>query len=78
MVKEVCPSKFNVINVTQNIIYNFSEYLKPFFKKYLMSTNKQKFTIMAYRTLKYSKEGLFFKVIANLMENILLWIKIIG
>lgn len=32
IVKETCPSKFNIINVTQHDIWNFSECLKPNFK----------------------------------------------
>lgn len=59
MVKETCPEKYHVINVTQNILYTFSEYLKPFLKKYFISSNKSKFTIMSYRIMQYTKDWLF-------------------
>jgi len=47
------------------MIYNFSDYLKPFFKKYITNNNKAKFTIMAYRFIQYTKEGLFCSIFAN-------------
>lgn len=66
MVKQTCVKKFNVTNVTHSFIYNFSEYLKPFFKKYINNSSQaKKFTIMAYRQIKYQKEGLFCTSIAN-------------
>ncbi|CAI6374563.1 unnamed protein product [Macrosiphum euphorbiae] len=65
LVKQTNIKKFHVINVNQNFIYNFSDYLKPFFKKYITSTNKVKFTIMAYRCIEYTKEGLLCSVIPN-------------
>lgn len=66
MVKQTNTKKFHIINVKQNIIYNFSDYLKPFFKKYnIANNNKTKFTIMAYRFIEYTKEGLFCSVLAN-------------
>lgn len=65
MVKESCPRKYHVINVTQNMLYNFSEHLKPFFKKYFISLNKTKFMIMSYRIMEYTKDGLFCTMIPN-------------
>jgi len=58
MVKNTCVRRFNVINVTQRFIYNFLEYLKPYYKKCITNSSKAKFTIMAYRQIEY-KKGLF-------------------
>lgn len=69
MVKNTCVSRFNVINVTQQFIYNFSEYLKPYFKKYITNSSKAKFTIMAYRQIEYKQEGLFCSTIAHSTRN---------
>lgn len=65
MVKETSSDKFNVINITQNDIYNFSEYLKPNFKKYITSSHKERFTVMAYRLMEYLKDGLYCQTIVN-------------
>lgn len=65
MVKQTNIKKFHVINVKKNIIYNFSDYLKPFFKKYITNNNKINFTIMAYRFIQHTKKGLFCSTIAN-------------
>lgn len=66
MVKETCADKFHVIDVVpDNMLYNFSEYLKPFFKKNFISSTKTKFTLMLYRTMEYNENGLFCSVIAN-------------
>lgn len=65
MVKNTCVRRFNVINVTQRFIYNFSEYLKPYFKKCITNSSKAKFTIMAYRQIEYKKEGLFCTTIPH-------------
>lgn len=66
MVKETCPNKFNVINVTQDYIWNFSECLKHNFKKYIFNKDKTiKFTLMAYRKMDYVKDGLHCSIIAN-------------
>lgn len=65
MVLETCSDKFNVINVTQKDIFNFSDCLKPNFKKSITGTNKTKLTVMAYRLMEYVKDGLYCKIIAN-------------
>jgi len=65
MVKQTTNIKtFHIINAKQNMIYNFSD-LKPFLKKYITNNNKVKFTIMAYRFIQYTKEGLFCSIFAN-------------
>lgn len=59
-------SKFNIIQVTQNmIIYNFNAYLSPLCKKVITNTNKVKFTIMAYRYLEFTDTGVFCSVSVN-------------
>lgn len=65
IVKETNPNKFYVINVTQNMILNFSEYFKPFFKKYISNSKKDKFSIMSYHQIDYSKDRLFCSITAN-------------
>lgn len=64
MVKKT-SKKFCVIAVTQDIMFNFFDYTKPLFKKTLCSVQKTKFTIMAYRYMKYTKEGLFCSISEN-------------
>lgn len=58
-------SRFNIIQVTQNMIYNFNAYLSPLCKKVISNTNKVKFTVMAYRYLEYRDTGVFCSVSAN-------------
>ncbi|KAL5236965.1 hypothetical protein ACI65C_004375 [Semiaphis heraclei] len=41
------------------MIFNFSDYTKPLYKKIVKSMEDQKFSIMAYRCMEYKKEGLF-------------------
>lgn len=48
IVKETNPNKFYVINVTQNMILNFSEYFNHFLKSTLQTQKKDKFSIMSY------------------------------
>lgn len=57
--------KFHVIDVSREMIFNFSDYTQPLFKKTLKSVNNQKFTIMAYRRMEYKMEGLFCTVYHN-------------
>lgn len=64
MFKKIC-AKFHVINMTQDLQFNFSEYLKPFFKKYFTNSNKMKFTLMSYRIIKYTSSDLFCSALAN-------------
>jgi len=47
------------------MILNFSEYFKPFFKKYITNSKKDKFSIMSYRQIDYSIDGLFCSITAN-------------
>jgi len=54
-----------VVDVSREMIFNFSDYTQPLFKKTLKSVNNQKFTIMAYRRMEYKMEGLFCTVYHN-------------
>lgn len=65
IVKETNPNKFYVINETQNMILNFSQDFKPFFKKYITNSKKDKFSIISHRQINYSKDGLFCSITAN-------------
>lgn len=47
--------KFTVVEVTQDIIFNFSEHFKTFLKKLVTNSRKEKFTISKYRVFKYEK-----------------------
>jgi len=58
-------SRFNIIQVTQDMIYNFNAYLSPLCKKVINNKNKTKFTVMAYRYFEYTDTGLFCSVSAN-------------
>lgn len=57
--------KFNVIDVSRDMIFNFSDYTKPLYKKIVKSVEDQKFSIMAYRCMEYKKEGLFCSIYGN-------------
>ncbi|XP_025192024.1 LOW QUALITY PROTEIN: uncharacterized protein LOC112592227 [Melanaphis sacchari] len=57
--------KFNVIDVSRDMILNFSDYTKPLYKKIVKSVEDQKFSIMAYRCMEYKKEGLFCSIYGN-------------
>lgn len=47
---------FVTIPVDQNMIYNFSEALSPYFKKIIINREKEKFQISKYKVLEYSRE----------------------
>lgn len=57
--------KIHVVDVSREMVFNFSDYTQPLFKKTLKSVNNQKFTIMAYRRMEYKMEGLFCTVYQN-------------
>jgi len=57
--------KFHVIDVSQDMIFNFSDYTKTLYKKTITSIDKQKFCIMSYRSIEYKQDGLFCSVAAN-------------
>lgn len=57
--------KFHIIAVSQDIIFNFSDYTASLFKKTIRCVQKTKFTTLAYRHLKYTKEGLFCSISEN-------------
>lgn len=63
IVKKTCKN-FNVINVSRDMFFNFSDYIKPLFKKVVTSIDKQKFCIMVYRCMVY-KKGLFCSIYGN-------------
>ena len=48
--------KFDVYSVKQDMIYNYADFYKPFFKKVVVNTRKEKFAISKYRLFQYSKE----------------------
>lgn len=71
----VCKTskKFQVIKVTQDILFNFSENIKSMFKKTIVGVDiptikfieRSKFSIMIYRYTEYNSEGLFCSVSGN-------------
>lgn len=57
--------KFHVVAVTQNMIFKFFDYTRTLFKKIICSVSKTKFTIMAYRYIKYTEEMLCYNISEN-------------
>lgn len=57
--------RFNVIHVTQEMIFNFYDYLTPLCKKIITNKDRTKFTIMSYRYIEYTTDGLFCSVSGN-------------
>jgi len=66
---ETTSKNVHVIKVSQDFIYNFSEYTKPFYKKIIIGINKSKFTIMAYEYMEYTSEGLFCSISGHSSGN---------
>lgn len=56
---------YNVIHVTQDIIYNFNDYLMPLCKTIITNNNKVKFSIMSYRFVEYKNEGIYCSISGN-------------
>lgn len=50
---------FQVIKVTQDVLFNFSESMKSLFKKTVVGVDRSKFSIMSYQYMEYNSEGLF-------------------
>ncbi|KAL5239056.1 hypothetical protein ACI65C_006466 [Semiaphis heraclei] len=64
MVKDT-NKNYNVIHVTQDMIYNYNDYLTPLCKKIITNTNKVKFLIMSYRYVEYKSEGIYCSISGN-------------
>lgn len=47
---------FSVINVNQNMIFNYVDYLKPLFKKTVVNSDRLKFTVSKYKLLLYEDD----------------------
>lgn len=47
--------KFDVVSVTRDMIFNYPDYYRPYFKKNSVNQNKEKFSISKYRLLQYDK-----------------------
>ncbi|KAL5246209.1 hypothetical protein ACI65C_013617 [Semiaphis heraclei] len=56
LVKDTCKS-FNVIDVKQDTLLNYTEHIKPFFKKIV-----KHFSILSYRFMEYTKNGLYASI----------------
>jgi len=57
--------KFQVVKVTQDMLFNFLESMKSMFKKTVIGVDKSKFSVMAYRYMEYNSEGLFCSISGN-------------
>ena len=54
-------NKFRVIDVTQDMIMDFSSHFKPYFKATFTSKEKNKFAISKYRLCQYKRECTYFE-----------------
>jgi hypothetical protein len=54
--------KCQALKVTQDMLFNFLENMISKFKKTVIGVDKSKFTVMAYRYIEYSSEGLFYNI----------------
>jgi len=61
LVKGTCK-KFHIIDVKQDMILNYSEHLKPLFKKTVTNKDKANFSIFSYRFIEYTQRGLYASV----------------
>lgn len=50
--------KFSVIEVTQDMILDFTNTFKPIFKKTVSNLEKQRFSVSKYRLFKYEKKNI--------------------
>lgn len=64
-----CSTKFHVIDVNQEMIFDFKSSLAPFYKKTVTSTDKIKWTISKYRRFEYSNEGNIPQISASINHN---------
>jgi len=48
--------KCDVFSVKQDMIYNYADFYKTYFKKVVINSRKEKFAISKYRLFKYSKQ----------------------
>lgn len=52
-----CSKSFQVVPVHQNMIFDFVNYLKPYFKKTVINQHRQKFAISKYKLILYDQES---------------------
>lgn len=64
LITETCK-KFSVIRVTQNMILNFAQHTNKLFKKNVTNRNKSSFSILKYRCMQYTTNGLFASISVN-------------
>lgn len=57
--------KFSVVPVHQDMILNYADHTKNFFKKNVTNRNKVKFSILSYRYMEYTDEGLYASISVN-------------
>lgn len=61
LVKDTCAN-FNVIDVEQNMILNYAQHTKPLFKKIVNNRAKVNFSILTYRFIEYTQNGLYASI----------------
>lgn len=61
LVQDTCKN-FNVIDVKQDMILNYSGFMKPLFKKTIKNRAKVCFAILSYRFIEYTQQGLYSSV----------------
>lgn len=73
LVKNICKN-FSVINVNQDMILDFAKYSKQFFKKIVTDRNKVKFSILSYKFMEYTTQGLYASILiqSTAKENFIL------
>lgn len=64
LVQDTCKH-FNVVDVKQDMILNYSGYTKPLFKKTIKNSAKIYFSILSYRVIEYTQHGLYASVSAH-------------
>jgi len=57
--------KISVVPVHQDMILNYADHTKNFFKKNVTNRNKVKFSILSYRYMEYTDEGLYASISVN-------------
>lgn len=61
LVRSTCK-KFYIIDVTQDMILNYSVHFKPLFKKTVTNRDKVHFSILSYRFIEYTQRGLYASI----------------
>jgi len=61
LVQDTCAN-FKVIDVEQNMILNYSQHTKAFFKKTVNNRGKISFSILSYRFIEYTQHGLYSSI----------------